>query len=93
MNPARLRYTKGMGFKVGLIVGAGLGYVFATRIDPQTRQRIEAEVNRRVAQMRDDPRVKDVFDTVKTAASDVIDRAADETIDAVDAVDERISTE
>lgn len=82
-----------MGFKAGIIVGAGLGYVFATRLDPQTRQRIEAEVNRRVAQVRDDPRVKDVIGSVSSTASDVIDRAADKTTDAVDEVDARVSTQ
>lgn len=81
----------GMRFKTGLVVGAGLGYLFATKLDPQTRNKIEAEVNRRLAQMREDPRVRDVVGSVKNVASDVMDRAAGEAKDLADDVEEKLS--
>lgn len=80
-----------MRFKTGLVVGAGLGYLFATKLDPQTRNKIEAEVNRRLAQMREDPRVRDVVGSVKNVASDVMDRAAGEAKDLADDVEEKLS--
>lgn len=79
-----------MGFKAGIAVGAGLGYFFATKIDPQTRNKIEAEVNRRMAQMRDDPRVRDVVGSVKNVASEVMDRAVSEVKDAAEAVEDKL---
>lgn len=79
-----------MRFKTGLVVGAGLGYLFATKLDPQTRNKIETEVNRRLAQMREDPRVRDVVGSVKNVATEVMDRAAGEAKDAVDAVEDKL---
>ncbi len=82
-----------MGFKAGLVVGAGLGYLFATKIDPQTRNKIEAEVNRRMAQMRDDPRVREVVGSVKNVATEVMDRAASEVKDAAEDVEDKLDDE
>lgn len=86
-------YTCGMRFKAGLVVGAGLGYLFATKVDPQTRNKIEAEVNRRMAQMREDPRFRDVVGSVKSVASEVIDRGAKEVHDAAEDVEDKLETE
>ena len=87
---AVLRYTRYMRFKAGLVVGAGLGYLFATKLDPQTRNKIEAEVNRRMAQMREDPRVRDVVGSVKSVASEVMDRAVGEVKDVAESVEEKL---
>lgn len=88
-----MRYTCDMGFKAGLVVGAGLGYLFATKIDPQTRNKIEAEVNRRMAQMREDPRVRDVVGSVKNVASEVMDRAAGEVKNLAEDIEDKIDDE
>ncbi|MGY6499490.1 MAG: YtxH domain-containing protein [Acidimicrobiales bacterium] len=66
-----------MGFKLGLITGAAIGYVVASRIDPATRDRIQTQVTEKVGQLRDDPRVHDMVDSVKSVTADVID-AVDE---------------
>jgi uncharacterized membrane-anchored protein YhcB (DUF1043 family) len=66
-----------MKFKTGLVAGVAIGYVIATRIDPETRRRIETKVNERVAQLRDDPRVQDVVDSVSSVAGEVIDKIDD----------------
>jgi hypothetical protein len=63
-----------MKFKTGLIAGAAVGYYLATRVDPETRRRFETKVNERVAQLRNDPRVQDVVDSVSSVAGDVIDK-------------------
>jgi hypothetical protein len=66
-----------MGFKTGLVVGIGIGYVVATRLDPSTRERLESTVAARVSELRDDPRVKDVVGTVASMAEDALDTASD----------------
>lgn len=66
-----------MGFKLGLITGAAVGYVIATRIDPATRDRIQTQVTDTVGRLRDDPRVHDVVESVKSVTTDVIDAVED----------------
>ena len=81
-----------MGFKAGLISGTVIGYLIATKVDPATRDRIQAQVTDRITQLRDDPRVNDLVDSVKTVATEVVD-AVDRTVDeqadnAADMVDD-----
>jgi hypothetical protein len=70
-----------MGFKTGLVIGIGIGYLVATRLDPSTRERIESTVAAKVNDLRDDPRVKEVLGAVTSMADD-----------AVGAAEERMST-
>jgi hypothetical protein len=64
-----------MGFKTGFLVGVGVGYVVATRLDPSLRDRIETAVAEKFDELRDDPRVKNVIGTVTSVAEDVLDPA------------------
>lgn len=62
-----------MGFKVGIVAGVALGYVLATKMNQDTRDKIESVVNERIAQLRDDPRVRDVVDSVTSITRDAVD--------------------
>jgi hypothetical protein len=64
-----------MGFKTGFVIGVGVGYVLATRLDPTTRDRIESTVVAKMNELRDDPRVRDVISTATTVAEDALDSA------------------
>ena len=66
-----------MKFTTGLVAGAAIGYLVATRMDPETRRRIESKVNEQVAHLRDDPRVQEVVDSVSSVAGEVIDKIED----------------
>jgi hypothetical protein len=67
-------YNDGMGFKTGVVTGVVIGYLIATRLDPGQRQRIESVVNKRIAQLREDPRVRDVMDSVSSITNEVVER-------------------
>lgn len=75
-----------MKFKTGVVVGVGVGYWLATKIDPETRRRFETKVNERVAQWRDDPRVQEVVDSVSTVATEVVDKIDAKITEGADAV-------
>jgi hypothetical protein len=62
-----------MGFKTGLVIGIGVGYVVATRLDPATRQRLESTVVNKLHDLRDDPRVREVVGAVAAVADDVVE--------------------
>lgn len=66
-----------MKFKTGLVAGTAIGYYLATRVDPETRRKFETKVNERVAQLRSDPRVQEVVDSMSSVAGDVIDKIED----------------
>ncbi len=75
-----------MKFKTGIVVGVGVGYWLATKIDPETRRRFETKVNERVNQWRDDPRVQEVVDSVSTVATEVVDKIDAKLTEGADAV-------
>ena len=75
-----------MGFKLGLLTGAAVGFYIGTRISEEQQQRLEAQVRR----LREDPRVSKVKSSLSRGTSAVADAAAERTADTTDEVADRV---
>jgi len=76
-----------VGFKLGLLTGAVVGFYIGTRISEEQQQRLEAQVRR----LREDPRVSKVTSSLSRGTTAMADAAAARTAGTADDVADRVA--